>query len=381
MGKHIYYIGYIDVPQSKYSHFVSPAGSSKMRYVAEVMGECGCQVDILSMARPVGVSGFCKRETVEIAPNVSASFSPFIGANSFLLRKICAVFQILSLFFFLLTHVGKKDIVVVYHSLSYASIIWVIRKLLGFTLILEVEEVYSDVKKVTLLNSIIEKKLFKVADAFIFPTELLNDKVNYLDKPFVIIYGNYNVSQQYANKIDDGVIHVLYSGTFDKRKGGAFAAIGAAEFLNEKYHIHITGTGMISDVSNIDSAIKSVCKNTKCCVTYDGFVPDEEFQSYIQQFHIGLCTQYPDDTLSSSCFPSKILMYMSNGLTVLSSKAPAVTNSKIAQFLYFYDKQAPKAIADSIMRVPKKQDNRKIVKQLDDSCKSQVKMFLSQFGK
>lgn len=372
----LYYIGYFDTPQSKYSHFVSPAGSSKMRYVSEVMGECGYHVNIISMARPVGVNGYCKRETVEIAPNVSASFSPFLGANSFFLRKICAVFQMLFLFFFLLTHIGKNDIVVVYHSLAYAGIIWLVKKLLGFTLVLEVEEVYSDVKKVAFLNSRIEKKLFNIADAYIYPTELLDDKVNCFGKPSIIIYGNYNVTPQYANKIDDGVIHVLYSGTFDKRKGGAFAAIGAAEFLNEKFHIHITGLGLMSDVKNIENAIRIVRKKTKCHVTYDGFVPDEEFQSYIQQFHIGLCTQNPDDTLSSSCFPSKILMYMSNGLTVLSSKAPAVVNSKVASELYFYESQSPKCIAESLCTILPNLDKRSVVLKLDEECKSQMKLFL-----
>lgn len=373
----IFYIGYIDTPKSKYSHFVSPAGSSKMRYVAEVMGECGCQVDILSMARPVGVSGFCKRETVEIAPNVSASFSPFIGANSFLLRKICAVFQILSLFFFLLTHVGKKDIVVVYHSLSYASIIWVIRKLLGFTLILEVEEVYSDVKKVYRINSMIERLLFHVSDAFIFPTELLDKKININKKPSIIIYGSYKVSPIIENTIKDGKVHVLYSGTFDTRKGGAYAAIGAAEFLNSDYHIHITGFGTDEDVRKIREAIDLVSPKSSCKVSYDGFVPEKEYLPYIQKFNIGLCTQNPDDVLSTSCFPSKILLYMSNGLSVLSSKAPAVLESKIASDLFFYEEQNPLSIAQSLKRIPLNDDKQNVVKRLDVDCKYQMKHFLS----
>lgn len=41
-----------------------------------------------------------------------------------------------------------------------------------------------------------EYEFFKIADAFIFPTELLSEKVNTEKKPEVIIYGTYHIEKE-----------------------------------------------------------------------------------------------------------------------------------------------------------------------------------------
>ena len=66
----------------------------------------------------------------------------------------------------------------VYHSLGYMSLREKnLKKLKGFKLIIEAEEIYGDVigdEK----TSQKEYEFFKIADGFIFPTELLSEKVN-----------------------------------------------------------------------------------------------------------------------------------------------------------------------------------------------------------
>lgn len=379
MKKKLIYIGYYDTPGSRHTHFAPPSGSSKMQYVARTMASCGYPVRICSLARPLSAKPtFFKAEDVHDSDGVSVHFFHYWGVNHLLLRKMSTIWQMVCLFFYLLFQVGKGDTIVVYHSLSYASLIYALKRIVGFRLILEVEEIYQDVKQVYGFNSSIENKLLAVADAYIFPTEMLDKKVNRQGKPSVIVYGNYHVSPVLADHLNDGKTHVVYSGTFDERKGGAFSSIRAAEFLDDTYHIHITGKGSASDIEKIRLEIAHVSQLSSCLVTYDGFIADQDFLPYIQQFNIGLCTQDPDDSLSSSCFPSKILMYMSNGLTVLSSKAPAVVNSQIAPELFFYDSQSPVSIAVSLQTIPLNMDKRRVVQALDEQCKDLMTGFLSE---
>lgn len=379
MKREIIYIGYYDTPRSRYTHFAPPSGSSKMQYVARIMASCGYPVRICSLARPLSSKPtFFKAEDVQDSDGVSVHFFHYLGVNHLLLRKMSTIWQMVCLFFYLLFQVRKRDTIVVYHSLSYASLIYALKRIVGFRLILEVEEIYQDVKLVYGFNSSIENKLLAVADAYIFPTEMLDQKVNRQGKPSVIVYGNYLVSPILSDHLNDGKTHVVYSGTFDERKGGAFSSIRAAEFLDDTYHIHITGKGSASDIEKIRLEIAHVSQLSSCLVTYDGFIADQDFLPYIQQFNIGLCTQDPDDSLSSSCFPSKILMYMSNGLTVLSSKAPAVVNSQIAPELFFYDSQSPVSIAASLQTIPLNMDKRRVVQALDEQCKDLMTGFLSE---
>lgn len=379
MKKKLIFIGYYDTPGSRHTHFAPPSGSSKMQYVARTMASCGYPVRICSLARPLSAKPtFFKAEDVHDSDGVSVHFFHYWGVNHLLLRKLSTIWQMACLFFYLLFQVRKRDTIVVYHALSYASLIYALKRIVGFRLILEVEEIYQDVKQVYGFNSSIENKLLAVADAYIFPTEMLDKKVNRQGKPSVIVYGNYLVSPVLSDHLNDGKTHVVYSGTFDERKGGAFSSIRAAEFLDDTYHIHITGKGSASDIEKIRLEIAHVSQLSSCLVTYDGFIADQDFLPYIQQFNIGLCTQDPDDSLSSSCFPSKILMYMSNGLTVLSSKAPAVVNSQIAPELFFYDSQSPASIAASLHTIPLNMDKRRVVQALDEQCKDLMTGFLSE---
>lgn len=379
MKRTITYIGYFDSSKSKSRHFVPPSGNSKMQYVARTMASCGYAVRILSLARPLSdKSQFLGSEDVSESDDISVHFIQFFCVKNLLLRKISTIWQMICFFVYGLRTIRKSDTIVVYHSLSYASLIYILKKIIGFRLILEVEEIYQDVKQIYFFNSWIEKRLMTLADAYIFPTEMLDQKINRRNKPSMVIYGNYHVPPIVSEQLNDGKTHVLYSGTFDERKGGAQASIRSAAFLDDHYHIHITGIGSEADVRKVREEIESVSRKTSCRVTFDGFIADKDFFSYIQRLNIGLCTQDPNDVLSSSCFPSKILMYMSNGLTVLSSKAPAVINSQIASELYFYDSQSPEDIAASLQTIPLNMDKRQVVQNLDLQCKRLMAAFLSE---
>lgn len=132
----------------------------------------------------------------------------------------------IQVFGYLICHLNKGQNVIVYHSLGYVRLIQVLKRIIRFNLILEVEEIYADVTGDSNARKS-EYKLFQCADAYIFPTELLNEKLNPEHKPHCIIYGTYQVEEDRHCSFGDGKIHVVYAGTFDPRKGGAAAAAAA----------------------------------------------------------------------------------------------------------------------------------------------------------
>ena len=260
------------------------------------------------------------------------------------------------------------------------NVISLLKKMKKYNIILEVEEIYSDVKN-DLNKRKKELKYLQLADKYIFITEMLNKEVNKKDKPYIICHGTYN----YEKKLDrivfnDNKIHCVYAGTFDFLKGGVLASIDSAQYLSNNYCIHILGFGSEEQIDNVKEIIDKVNNKKGARVIYEGLKTGEDYIRFIQSCDIGLSTQNPDAAFNATSFPSKILSYMSNGLRVVSIRIPAIETSDIGKYMYYYDKQTPKDIANAIMNVNLKDDydSRKIVKDLDKKFKKDLKELLDE---
>lgn len=373
--KKIYYLAYYDIPTGNTD--VVLAATNKMNYIIDVLTENGYEVVVVSAS--VNRNGQKVRgEFKQIRNNV---FLKTFDSN---ISKI----KLLRLFQFrFLKHKIKKyfrdtvkinDKLLIYHSLGYAKLYkWFYQKLKA-KVILETEEIYTDVTKVRGYSQDKEIQCLAWADAYIFPTSLLNEKINKAQKPNVIIHGTYNVEKDYGDKFNDGKVHCVYAGTFDPRKGGVAAAAAAGQFLNENYHIHILGSGTEKDEEVLKKQIDETSKNTKCKITFDGLKSGEEYIRFIQKCDIGLSTQNPNAAFNDTSFPSKILSYMANGLRVVSVKIPAITTSAINDYMYYYDEQTPQKIAEAISKVDLNDgyDGRKIISELDRNFEMRLKQML-----
>lgn len=242
---------------------------------------------------------------------------------------------------------------------------------------MEVEEIYQDARDYSEYIKQSELNMFESADAYIFSTELLEQKLNHNHKPFVVIYGTYKVESQFVDKWDDGKIHVVYAGTFDPRKGGASAAVTAAMYLPSNYHLHVLGFGSENEVEDIKMKVNVVNEQAKAVVTYEGLLLGRDYIEFIQRCHIGLSTQNPDAIFNATSFPSKILSYMANGLAVVSVKIDAVTQASIGNDINYYIKQSPEEIANTIMQVDIQKDCRDVITELNSEFIRKVKLLLS----
>lgn len=372
--KTIKYISFFDTQDSVVKRNYVTSASNKIEYIAKAIVSIGKEVDIVSISQ-VQEERFkiYSSKKKQIAEGVSLKLPFSWGGNKGVLRKIKVLWHLVNMFFYLLFYCGKSDVVVVYHSLGYFDIVRWTKNIRKFKLILEVEEVYSDVSHMSSYWRNLEFKMFEIADAFILSNDLLDAKINKYHKPSVVIYGTYQLEQKRVDKYDDRNIHVVYAGTFDPNKAGAQIAISAAEFLPENYYVHICGFGNSEEIKQVKQQIAEMSSKARATITYEGLKKGNEFIEFLQKCHIGLSTQKPEGEYNDTSFPSKILTYMANGLSVVSIRIPVLEQASIVDSLSFYDIPLGKSLADAIMQCDYNVSQRNLLDKLDKDFKNNLK--------
>ncbi len=374
--KKIFYMAYYNSTNSSERRNAVLSSVNKMNYICEALENNGYNTEIVS-ASGATEKKFCKSKKVKLTDKTTLKLFSSLPRLNRIVSVIDRVILKTKLFLYMIKNTNKDSIVMVYHSLGYMSLVKRLKKLKGFKLIIEAEEIYGDVigdEK----TSQKEYEFFKIADAFIFPTELLSEKVNTEKKPEVIIYGTYHIEKELPKLFSDGKTHCVYAGTLDPRKGGAIASAESALFLNENYHIHILGFGNEKEKAEMLNTIDSISKKSKAKITYDGLLSGEEYIKFIQSCDIGLSTQNPNGKYNDTSFPSKILSYMANGLRVVSVRIPVVEESGIGKCVYYYDEQTPENIAKAIKSIDfsEEYDSRKTIGVLDKAFICDLKTML-----
>lgn len=375
--KKIFYMAYYNSTNSSERRNAVLSSVNKMNYICEAIENNGYNTEIVS-ASGATEKKFCKSKKVKLTDKTTLKLFSSLPRLNRIVSVIDRVILKTKLFLYMIKNTNKDSIVMVYHSLGYMSLVKRLKKLKGFKLIIEAEEIYGDVigdEK----TSQKEYEFFKIADAFILPTEFLSEKVNTEKKPEVIIYGTYHIEKELPKLFSDGKIHCVYAGTLDPRKGGAIASAESALFLNENYHIHILGFGNEKEKAEMLNTIDSISKKSKAKITYDGLLSGEEYIKFIQSCDIGLSTQNPNGKYNDTSFPSKILSYMANGLRVVSVRIPVVEESGIGKCVYYYDEQTPENIAKAIKSIDfsEEYDSRKAIGMLDKDFICDLKKMLS----
>ena len=368
------YVAYYDTPANKAENRVYQLSAvDKINYICRTLNRLGKDVLIVSASVTENRKG-CKGKIIPLSKHTGLKLFPCLGMGSLPKRILRRILGRVRLFCELVFHTKKGEHVLVYHSLAYAGTVALARKIKEFRLILEVEEIYADVSG-NEQDRKWEYRIFSLADAFLFPTEQLNQKVNTRGRPYAIICGTYQAEPDRGCRLfDDGKIHCVYAGTFDPRKGGAIAAAAAAEFLPENYHMHILGFGSDDEVKAIEDLTEELSRTCACGITYDGLLSGEDYIRFIQSCDIGLSTQNPNAAFNGTSFPSKILSYMANGLRVVSIRIPVVEQSAIGSWVHFYEQQTPESIAKAILSVDRSSGSepRSMIEFLDGNFRDKM---------
>lgn len=330
----------------------SPAGLTKAKYVCGVLKDLygSVQVHSFSSGKP-GVKGWLKGFKEPVNGLEIDHCATFRSENKYgrLVERLLNRTQLL---YTLLFKIKKDDVTVIYHERYFAPMIKLARKLAKRKIIYQIEEVYTQVANYP--KDVIDKEIrsFQNADAFILINDLIADYCNLpKDKPKVFLYGSYNVVKIAGEKFDDGKIHVVYAGTLDPNKGGAKTAAEVGAFITSRYHLHILGFGSDEEIGKMKSLVTEINEKSEATVTYDGVLIGEEYERFLSKCHIGLSTQTPNGDYNYTSFPSKVLVYLTHGLNVISVPLPALVSSSISPLVTCSETATPESIAKAILSI------------------------------
>lgn len=364
----IKFITYYSNVEDTLKRTASPAAINVINYISNAIVANGFNLEIISPSWVINDDSktIYKMRKTKLDKKICLINAPSIGGKSMIRNTLKKAISRIWIICYLLKHVKKGETIIAYHQPTLMFPLNILKLIKKPKLIVVTEELYSDISKFNYLSKNKEINFLKKADAYIFPTLLLSERINTADKSFVIVHGTYTSEAPRNLKYKDGLIHVVYAGTFNPFKG-ATIAVEAAEYLDERFHIHIIGFGSDQEKEELLTKISSVKKRTKCKITYDGLKTGEDYISFLQSCDIGLSTQNPSASFNDTSFPSKILSYLSNGLRVVSIRIKAIETSAVSDILYYYDSSDPKEVANTIKSVDlsKPYDSRKKIDMLN----------------
>lgn len=374
--KKIFYLGYFSDLNKEKNRSGFPSADTKMQYVMDAMAKEGYDVEVLSFCGNDARDCLWKKDDGYdyTAGSVRVRFFPSYRSRFRILRVLGRQLAWTAAKRFIKQHVCQPDCeVLIYHSPVFYKAAKLLRKR-GKSFAYEAEEIYSDV---TGNKKAREKELaqLKQADGYMFSTAMLSRLINTQHKPEIIVNGTYQTEPDRKVRLFDSdsegerTVHCVYAGTLDVNKGGGLFAASAAACLPENYHIHILGFGSPSKVEAFQKSIAPIRQNAKAKLTYDGMLQGEAYVRFLQSCDIGLSTQNPDAAFNDTSFPSKILSYMANGLRVVSVRIPVIEQSALGEWMYYYDRPEPQAIADAVVSAARHEasDSRAVLVRLDES--------------
>lgn len=387
--KRIKYIVSYDVQSNHMENRVNVlASSNKIDYIVSVLNGLDYQVELISTSQTLNKK-FYPGKKIKIGQNVLRLF-PTTWRGGLLLKCVNTAIMRLSIWNYLRKNVSPGEKVIIYHSSGNMWILNYLKKYKKAYVIEEVEEIYGEIFQNRNLAEK-EKKKLQIADAYIYPTMLLDDIVNKCKKPSLVVHGayvntDYNRKTQAGNVLDtddsavfeDERYHIGYTGILDPQKG-CLSIVKAAKYLDEKYHIHILGFGSQNDIDVLNNCIFEISEHTKCKITFDGVRRGAAYEEYLKKLDIGICLVDSQKDFILTQFPSKVISYMVNGLPVLCSDIDTVKTSDVADAVIFYDGDEAEDIAEAITIARtqmKHMDANKIIKKCHEKFIKEIEVLL-----
>ncbi len=350
----VLYVGYYDILRNgQQIRNYSLAAAKKMDFVFDCVAQLGYHVDVVSPSFIKTKDSIKTGQTREsIKPNIDLILTPSWGAKNKIGRIARVLYSNLWLFLYLLKNTKKDVPVLVYHNYALAIPVLVAQRIKRFHLILEIEEQYSMVWKLTPCQKWKENVLLREGkkDTLVV-SELLADKLG-IENP-VVSYGSYSAFKGIIPErtISNGKIRLVYTGSIDKVKGSAFTAIEAMKYLPDNYELKISGPIATKDKNDFKELVTRINKayNRKA-VEYLGVLDEKQYEQLLLSANIALNPQ-KEGEFDQYLFPSKILTYMSYGLPVVSTKGESIVKSKVADLITFSVDYSGESVAKAIKNV------------------------------
>lgn len=290
--------------------------------------------------------------------------------SEYILRILLAWFW---LTVYLIKNCKKGERVLIYHTTNLMLPLILVKKIKKLKFIAYFGEMYQDVYDMPNFEKKIEQHFINLCDDYLFANRNLIERVqNWSEssKEYVELLGPYRKQQIFERNRDDQITKIVYAGKINADKG-VMNVIKAAEYLDDNYEIHILGYGTKQCLENMKKNIEEVSKKSDGCrVVYDGILTGVDYNRFLQGCDVGICVQNTEAAFNMYSFPSKILSYLGNGLSVLCISMSAVSESPLREILYFCQTNEPSEIAKEIRTnsfTRKIDENLTIIENLDSN--------------
>lgn len=375
----IYYVGYYDIPRDgQYLRSVSPAAVRKMDYVIRALCELGEDVTVVSPAIPSSptVKSEMRSQVESVGAHCDLVFAPTLPIRNARLQSINARFARLWLKYYLCRHVRKNDVVMLYHVPVLAPAITASLKKVGYKFILELEEIYAKVWKMSKTEQKSEETLISLCNGnAIVVSEALKEKVGF--DHALVSYGSYKVYSGPIHRTapEDGKIRLVFSGGIEKTRGGAFIALDVIRKLPERYSLTISGSIDTNIKNEFIQMIQQInVEKGYQCVKYVGLLPQEQFDELLLNADIALNLQREGE-YGGFLFPSKILTYLAYELPVVTTPGESVCKSSLKDILFITSDYKVETIIQTIEAVnfSKQSNYRQTLKEMDAEFKKALR--------
>lgn len=321
--------------------------NNKVEYILSVLSRLNYDVFILSTLEGLDKSGFLFSE-YGISPfGNRIKYITTCGGRNIFYRVVSILLTYIQLLSYLIRKVGRDDIVLIYHSYRYIIPLYLYRFFSKKRIVLELEEIYAVTWQKKRKKNFEENFVRNIPNAYILINNLISEKCK-LNKPYVVCYGNYSFPDTAFNTLSNP-IHIVYGGLI-KKKGDAFKALELANYLTSDYQIHVAGYGDVDSVNLLLSCIEKL--NTALgyeAVVYDGNMPTQTYYRFLKKCSFGLCIKSEELSKESDYYyPSKILVYLGNGVLPVCNKLNSVMSSDFSTNILFVDSYDFAEIAEKI---------------------------------
>ena len=218
---------------------------------------------------------------------------------------------------------------------SYVSALpFVVLASLGFkskktAIFCDIYDYMADVKdarenqKISFVKRVAKKvisKCYKKLDSYVFLTEQMNEVVNPLNKPYIVMEGLVDINMEskpneLSNKAEGKV--VMYAGAIRAQYGVKNLVEGFIDYKNDDARLWIFGDGdyktELYDINQKDSRI-----------TFFGAVPLKTVIEKELEASLMINPRPVDKEFTKYSFPSKNMEYMASGTPILTTRLPGM---------------------------------------------------------
>lgn len=194
-------------------------------------------------------------------------------------------------------------------------------------------------------------KHLSVVDRFVLLTKQMKNKLNFGDKPYVVIEGICAKEQCEFNLKKSRKKTILYTGLLHKRFGIDNLLEVFKQIKDKNYELWLCGNGDMHDkiveMSKNDSRIK-----------FYGFIPREKILELQAKATVLVNPRQNIGEYTKYSFPSKTMEYMASGTPVIMYKLDGVPD-EYDKYLYYVDDNSVETLTNKIVEVCSQSDEER----------------------